>query len=208
MKLVNKKLAEDILDAGKKEFLSKGFEKASMRNIAASLNVTTGAIYRYYKDKESLFDAIVKESADSLVKRYTEEQNDFAALPAEEQVNSLTEYSFESYNWMIDYIYDHYEAFKLIICCSNNTKYEHYIERLIEIEVKSSHNLIRNMKNLNLLKHEIDDNLIHIVVTTFFHGMFETVMHDISKDKAMIYIRQVKEFYTAGWLKILGLLHF
>ena len=41
MKPTNEKLAADILSAGKKEFLEKGFQKASMRSIASSLAVTT-----------------------------------------------------------------------------------------------------------------------------------------------------------------------
>lgn len=42
MKPTNEKLAADILSAGKKEFLEKGFQGASMRSIASSLAVTTG----------------------------------------------------------------------------------------------------------------------------------------------------------------------
>ena len=56
MRPVNEKLAADLLEAGKQEFLEKGFQGASMRGIASRLSVTTGALYRYYTDKESLFD--------------------------------------------------------------------------------------------------------------------------------------------------------
>lgn len=205
MKLINKKLASDLLEAGKKEFLSKGFQNASMRNIAASLNVTTGAIYRYYKDKEALFDAIVKKTADELEQRYQAEQAAFSDLSAECQVESLPKVTSESYNWMMEYIYDNYDAFKLIICCSNNTKYEHYVERLIDIEVKSSSHLIEKMKESCLLKHKIDDKLIHIVVTAFFNGIFETVIHDIPKHDAIEYMSQLRDFYSAGWFKLLGI---
>ena len=62
MKPTNEKLAADILSAGKKEFLEKGFQGASMRSIASSLAVTTGAIYRYYtclkKGNDELLDKI------------------------------------------------------------------------------------------------------------------------------------------------------
>ena len=63
MRPVNEKLAADLLEAGKQEFLEKGFQGASMRGIASRLSVTTGALYRYYTDKESLFDVLVEESA-------------------------------------------------------------------------------------------------------------------------------------------------
>ena len=43
MRPVNEKLAADLLEAGKQEFLEKGFQGASMRGIASRLSVTTGA---------------------------------------------------------------------------------------------------------------------------------------------------------------------
>ena len=50
---------QQILDAGKKEFLLKGYLSASLRNIVKEAGVTTGAFYGYYKSKEDLFDALV-----------------------------------------------------------------------------------------------------------------------------------------------------
>ena len=52
---------EKILEAGKKEFLEKGFRDASLRTIVKEAGVTTGAFYGYYKSKEDLFDALVAE---------------------------------------------------------------------------------------------------------------------------------------------------
>lgn len=46
MRPLNDELAAKILEAGKNEFLEKGFRKASVRSIAAAVNVTTGAVYR------------------------------------------------------------------------------------------------------------------------------------------------------------------
>ncbi|WP_294373641.1 TetR/AcrR family transcriptional regulator [uncultured Clostridium sp.] len=206
MKLINEKLACDILEAGKKEFLLKGFQKASMRNIAASLNVTTGAIYRYYKDKETLFELIVKETADTLEQNYIKDQEEFSKMPIDFQVESLKSFTEQDYDWMIEYIYDNYDVFKLIACCSNGTKYENYVDRLISIEVKSSHILINHMMEAGLLKNHIDTGLIHIVVTAFFHGIFETIIHDVKREQAVEYMSQLRDFYSAGWLKILGLL--
>lgn len=205
MKLINEKLAADLLEAGKQEFLSKGFQGASLRNIAASLSVTTGAIYRYYSDKEALFDALVEEPAQILVERYRKIQQSFSSLPLERQLNDLPEVSDNGQMWMIRHLYDHFDAFKLIACCSAGTKYEHYIDTLIEIEVNASRTLIDRMTTAGLDVHTIDDELIHIVASALFSGMFETVRHDMPLDKAVIYMDSLREFYSAGWFKILGL---
>ena len=75
MRLVNEKLAADLLEMGKKEFLLCGFQGANLRSIAASMGVTTGAIYRYYTDKAELFGALVEKPAAELLERYREIQN-------------------------------------------------------------------------------------------------------------------------------------
>ena len=52
-----------ILEAGKKEFLTYGYEKASLRRIAKEASVTTGAIYGYFPGKKALFDALTSDKA-------------------------------------------------------------------------------------------------------------------------------------------------
>ena len=37
-----------------------------------------------------------------------------------------------------------------------------------------------------------------------FEGVFEVIRHDMPKDQAKIFIAQLREFYTAGWMKIMG----
>ena len=43
---------QKILEAAREEFLAKGFQSASLRNIVKTAGVTTGAFYGYYKRKE------------------------------------------------------------------------------------------------------------------------------------------------------------
>ena len=121
MRPVNEKLRKDLLEAGKREFMENGFRGASLKSIAASLGVTTGAIYRYYTDKEALFDGLVREPAQELVERYRTLQQTFAGRSLEEQLQKLPEVPDKEASWMMDFLYDHFDAFKLIACCSSGT---------------------------------------------------------------------------------------
>lgn len=56
----------DILLAAKQEFLLYGISEASMRDIAKNANVTVGNVYRYYKNKEALADAIINPTLELL----------------------------------------------------------------------------------------------------------------------------------------------
>lgn len=205
MRPINEKLAEELLEAGKQEFLKRGFQGASMRGIAAAAGVTTGALYRYYSDKEALMDALVKEPADLLETAYREQQRRFAEEPLQDQLDGLPEITDGSAAWMMEYIYDHFDAFKLIVCCSTGTKYEHYLDTLIDIESEAGRRLIDRMKEEHVPVRDIDDNLIHILSSMLFNGMFETVRHDMPREEAFAYMESLRDFYSAGWFKILGI---
>ena len=179
MKPTNEKLAADILSAGKKEFLEKGFQKASMRSIASSLAVTTGAIYRYYTDKEAIFEALVEEPAKELADRYRASQQKFAEMSLKEQLEGLPD------------VADH--------------EYVHYLDALIEIEVNASHLLMEKMQREGLNVLPLDDDMVHILASALFNGLFETVRHDTPKEKAVAYVDTLRTFYSAGWFKILGI---
>ncbi|MDD3184047.1 MAG: TetR/AcrR family transcriptional regulator [Anaerostipes sp.] len=205
MRLANEKLAFDILEAGKQEFLSKGFKGANLRNIAASLGVTTGAIYGYYTDKEELFSTLVEEPARQFTEKYRKLQKEFSECKLEEQLSELPEISQEGHDWMMEHIYNHYDAFKLIICCSVGTKYEHYLETLAEIETNSGILLMERMEEAGMKFRHIDEDMVHMLSSALFSGVFETVRRDMPKEKAFIYMNGIREFYSAGWFQILGI---
>ena len=49
-----------ILDAAERVFYERGVARASLEDIAASAEVTRGAIYWHFKDKAELFDAMMQ----------------------------------------------------------------------------------------------------------------------------------------------------
>jgi AcrR family transcriptional regulator len=50
-----------ILDAARKLFLEKGFDQASIRNIAEQIEYSPGTIYLYFKEKDEIFFALHEE---------------------------------------------------------------------------------------------------------------------------------------------------
>ena len=55
-----------LLRCAKAEFLSRGFEHASLRRICEAAGVTTGAVYFFFQNKEDLFAQIVQDTAQQL----------------------------------------------------------------------------------------------------------------------------------------------
>jgi AcrR family transcriptional regulator len=201
----NEELKSEILTISKKEFLEHGYNKTTVRNIATSLGCTTGAIYRYYKDKSAIFDALVKEPCEVLLKQFKETSLNISSCSKDVQVKSVPEMSANEFDWMVDYIYNNYDVFQLICCASEGTKYENYIELLIEIEEESTNRFITTLKKNGMLKSNIDPLMSHILANTLFSGIFEIVRHDLPRNIAMEHMHTLQQFFCSGWNKLLGI---
>ncbi len=58
----------DIIDAAEKVFFSRGFESATMDEIAGKAELSKGTLYLYFKSKEDLQFAIFMRGSDILMK--------------------------------------------------------------------------------------------------------------------------------------------
>ena len=193
-----------ILSAAIQEFLEKGFTSASLRNIAKKAGVTTGALYGYYDSKEDLFEALVGEHYNFLLERFCKAQKEFAEIPPEEQPNNLTSTSGECMYEMLLYAYEHLNEFKLILCCSEGTRFSGLIDEMVEIEVEGTHAYQRVLAELGRPSPPLDPTLEHILITGMFHTFFELVIHEMPLPDAENYVKEMRAFYTAGWMKIMG----
>ena len=114
---------QNILAAGKEEFLEK------VLNLLASqyrqtAGVTTGAFYGYFSGKEALFAALVEEHATAIMNIFMSAQEDFEMLDEKDKANHMGVESRKSIDAILDYVYEHFDEFKLIICKSEGTCYE------------------------------------------------------------------------------------
>lgn len=197
---------ERILKVAKEEFLQYGFQKASLRNIVKQAGVTTGAFYGYYKNKENLFDELVKEGAGEFYQWYKTIHEDYTKQPAGTQKEELMSISGHYIPIMVHYIYERFEVFKLLFCCSAGTVYEDYADSLIELEVESAKVFIRVLEDDGaILIRDMDDTLLHIISSAVLQELHELIAHDVPEDKAVYYLQVLSDFQHAGWKGMLGI---
>ena len=194
----------NIHEAAIKEFLEKGFRGASLRQIVKNAGVTTGAFYGYFSSKEALFASVVEPHAAAIMGRFMAAQTDFAELPDAEQPKHMGVESTECMSWMFEYMYQHPREIKLLLCCAGGTSYEHFVHNMVEVEVDAT---LQYMDVLRRLGHDVpavDRELCHIIASGMFNAFFEIVEHDMPYDRAKAYVAQLREFYLAGWHKLMG----
>ena len=194
-----------ILKTAKKEFLERGFSGTSMRRIAALSGVTTGALYGYFASKEEIFDSLVKDSYDAVMTRYRNAHEEFASLPYHEQVNGMGTITANCVEWCIGYIYDHFDEFRLILMCSDGTRYSGIIDEMMKIEEQSTEDFVNLMRANGMDIPHIDPLLEHMITSGYFTSFFEVVRHSVPRDEAKDYIQNLQAFYRAGWECLFGM---
>lgn len=199
-----KSTLEMIHTAAKAEFMEKGFQAASLRNIVKTAGVTTGAFYGYYNSKEELFAALVDPSYEYMMDRYRQSHESFESLPMEKQPEQIGKMSSECMYDLLGFSCEHMDEFYLILKCSEGTKYASMIDDMVELEVESTHKYYRVLEQLGTPAPKIDERLEHIMATGMIGAFFEMVLHRMTFEDAKMFLQQLNDFYTAGWMKIMG----
>lgn len=199
-----KSTLEMIHTAAKAEFMEKGFKSASLRNIVKTANVTTGAFYGYYSSKAELFKALVGEVYEHFMGRYRQAHEDFQRLPLEKQPEQMGKLSRGCMEELLVYAYEHLWEMRLILRCSDGTRYAFMPDEMVELEVESTHKYYETLEKLGRPSPKIDRLLEHILTTGMMNAFFEIVLHEIPFEDAEVYLNELCDFHTAGWAKIMG----
>lgn len=193
---------EKVYECAKTEFLSKGFKDASLRTIAREAGTSTGSIYTRFHNKEGLFHAIVSPVVEELKTWFLNVQEAFHQKDVDYQKENMFEYSGIQAEELVSYIYDHYDVFKLLLECAEGTEFSDFLNELVEIEMEYTVKYM-DVTGDDALKHRnISPEFLHIVTSAYFSGIFEMVRHDMKRKDGMLYAKQLKDFYYAGFSKI------
>ena len=136
--------------------------------------------------------------------RFMEAQTSFSELPEQEQPEHMGLESSQCVNWMVDYICDHREPVKLLLCKAEGTSYEHFVHNMVEVEVEYTLRYMDVLRRLGREVPELSQSLCHIIASGIMSGIFEIVIHDMPREQAVRDVDQLCDFYTAGWLKLMG----
>lgn len=190
---------ERIHQAALKEFLEKGFRDASLRTIAKEAGVTTGSFYWYYKSKEELFAALVGPYYEHLLGIYQQTLDVFWQMPREEQKERMGDMGGEGMAQMLEYMHAHREEFLILLRGADGTPYDNLLHELTEREVAATHQFTKNIAAFRIGQGEISPEMEHIVTSGMFQGLFELILHDIPIETARVCVRELHDFYTAGF---------
>jgi len=143
MQIKKDEVNASLLLAAQKEFLIKGFDRASIRGIVKSANTTIGNFYNYFESKESIFSELVDSSYKDLIDFINNHED--AEMDRENLHNMDTHAIRQATDGILGELVPKFnDSFLLLINYTGNTKYvnakneiidfiaEHFMEHINE----------------------------------------------------------------------------
>ncbi len=197
-------VSERILACAKQEFLDKGYTDASLRTIAAAAGTSTNSIYVRFGDKEGLFSAIVEPVLSEMTERFLKIQEAFHHMDREAQAAQMPKYADGGTAELVDYMYDHLDAFRLLLDASYGTRFHNFVDTLVRIEVEYTYKYMETVGYPAQLGDTLTEKLLHIVTTSRFESLFEVIRHGMSRAEAAEYIDLLSRYHRTGFLAVFG----
>lgn len=196
---------ENLLACAKKHFLEFGFERASIREICKDANVTNGAFYNHFNDKEALFGSLVESVIQMVQAMFSESVDKHFELAKTDELKNLWKLSEDTVIQIIEYIYENFDVFKLLLMCSSGTKYSSFLDDLVRADVRETTKLIKELKVRQVSINELDEDEWHMLVHSYYGSIAEIVMHNYPREAALKYAHTLSVFFSAGWQTVLGI---
>lgn len=190
--------------AVKAEFLENGYEKASIRSIGARADMTSAGLYRHYKDKADMFDAIVAplvESMENWMSRH--KKHKYGLVDSNAESGALFGQTFV--DMIKEVVYPNKEEFKILLCNARGTKYENFIHDFVAEQQTELADAIKYMKRCGYPAAELNEEELHMLLSAYVTAVFEPVIHDYPEEKLEHCLDTINDFFMPGWKKIMGI---
>ena len=193
----------EILKNAKKEFLQKGFEKASMRSIAAMTGITAGALYKHFPSKAAIFDALVQP----LITQTLSIGTDFSEIAVhlyetvgDSAIKGAIRVSLQN---LYTLVYSRFDEFKLLFNRSEGTKYKNIRHEFVMADVAACKKFIGTVKKHGINVQSLNDDQLHLIYSTALTPFFEIITHEYSYEKALSFMDILTDVMYFCWNKIM-----
>lgn len=191
-----------ILESAKNEFLEKGFQNASLKQICEKADVTTGALYKRYQGKDDLFCAVVADTVADLQSVLNEKSSyDLKAFSDEELIKAWdmdTDYMM----WWFQYLYERRDGFVLLLRCAEGSSYSNFQHDWVESMTHASYDYYLEAYRRELAHPYISKEEMHTLLSAFWTTIYEPFIHDFTWEQIEQHSTIMCKLFN--WYRVLG----
>ena len=203
MSVPDRSIDPRLLSAAKEEFLQKGFKDASLAEICKAAGVTTGALYKRYEGKESLFSALVADTVREMEEFATRfEDTDISHFTDQELYDSLCMTPESITEWMKS-LYEHREAVTLLVRCAAGTRFENFHHDWAERMNVLDYKYYLEARKRGIAEEELTPEEMHVLTSALWTLYYEPFYHDFSWEQMVRLAEHIHAF--VNWPGVMGI---
>ncbi|MCR4592169.1 MAG: TetR/AcrR family transcriptional regulator [Bacteroidaceae bacterium] len=197
---------EMIVEVAKREFLKKGFAKASMREIAKGACIGVSNLYNYFQSKDELFRYIVLPLILELEKMMhqhhnVEDQDQFVKYARGEGDDMIAEH-VQAYLKLIN---NHRDELKLLLYQAQGSSLENYIDEYTEECTRLVFQFMDDFKRIHPGFSCIHSSFTYHVHTVWmFSFISEVIKHQLKPHEIKDAIEDYIQFEFSGWRALMN----
>lgn len=197
---------EQIVEVAKQVFMTKGYTKTSMRDIAAGVGIGVSNIYNYFKSKDELFRHIVAPLLKELERMMYEhhnvnDQDQFVRYAQGDGDDMLTEH-VQSYMKLIN---NHRDELKLLLYQAQGSSLENYIDEYTEECTQQVLTFMNKFKRKYPHFGVIHTPFTyHIHLVWMFNFISEVIKHQLKPQEIQQALEDYMAFEFIGWRALLN----
>lgn len=193
----DKQTRRKLLESAKKEFMEKGYTASSLRSICREANVTTGALYFFFQDKEDLFSSLVSAPLKELmatIESHYQEELEYSGPEVNVDFKSNIDVARE----VVELLYRYKDEFILLLTKAQGTKYENCLDLVIDMTEKHYRHYADHVSQQTHGK-KVDDYIIHWIAHIQIETFAQFLTHGLEKEEAIRQLDALILFIVRGW---------
>lgn len=195
-----------LLAAAVDEFYEYGFEKSSLRHVCARAQVTTGALYSSFKDKEDLFNCIVAPVTAGILNTLKLHFDQEAASTKEKLQNASGEAEdIAATEQILDFYYNNKKIFAIAMSHRDHPTIQHFFDCVTELLDAQTVRIIWQLcpklkgKDISYFNEYTIHWLSHLQMDIIFH----IISHDLDHKQASQQVKIMVHFIRAGLFSLI-----
>lgn len=189
MQYLKEAIKNRIITAALNEFKEKGYLGASMRDIARNAGVAIGNVYRYFKNKDELFNSIMEPVYTEFISLV------FSVGKVDDLVqNSHSVAATEITDTLIEVFRRHGTELLIMIDKSQGSKYANMKGELVRLaDVRMKNELLPKFRENGVLIQ--DEFITYVIASTFIEGLFIILRNYTDEAKITYLVNQFLNLY-------------
>lgn len=190
-------LDDGIIRAAYDEFLACGFEKASLHKIAEKANVTTGAIYTRYKNKDALFVSLLQDFLPVMEAAFAPAAPEYEKARQSGTTDALLQAIDFEQRIYFALLAEHYDDCTLFFCRSDGSSAEKLLKEMMRRKTEQTVNFF-----CEVYGKKPNADAVRLLMGAQLWYFRQLLDEHPDEERMLACLRTVVDFTNAGWRQL------